>query len=187
MTGIHFVQVYCHTAQGASTAQVNAMCRNLKIGTVMGRTQACAIVAWFSAKSVCRKLPPELIKSTSGSRCGEVSMSTPGAEFARSGGKRLPFWQETPDAGTKLLVQFPPPRARCWRRARSRAHQVSGKRQTPVLLWTALCSTRRRSSTVCPGKWKCKHVKEWLGIRPARVWRKVSLPTPPRRQVSADQ
>ena len=29
-TGIQLVQVYGHTAQGASTAQVNAMCKNLK-------------------------------------------------------------------------------------------------------------------------------------------------------------
>ena len=36
-------------AQGASTAHVNAMCKNLKMGTVMGKTEACAIstVAWF--------------------------------------------------------------------------------------------------------------------------------------------
>ena len=49
MTGTQLVQVYGHTAQGASTAQVNAMCKNLKMGTVMGKTQACAIstVAWF--------------------------------------------------------------------------------------------------------------------------------------------
>ena len=42
MTGIQPVQVYGHTAQGASTAQVNAMCKNLKLGTVMGKTRACA-------------------------------------------------------------------------------------------------------------------------------------------------
>ena len=30
------------------------------------------------------------------------------------------------------------------------AHQVSGKRQTPVPLLTVLCSTRRRSSTASP-------------------------------------
>ena len=49
MTGIQPVQVYGNTAQGASTAQVNAMCTSLKVGTVMGKTQACAIstVAWF--------------------------------------------------------------------------------------------------------------------------------------------
>ena len=49
MTGIHPVQIYGHTAQGASTAQVNAMCKNLKMGTVMRKTRACAIsiVAWF--------------------------------------------------------------------------------------------------------------------------------------------
>ena len=49
MTGIQPVQVHGHTAQGTSTAQENAMCKNLKMGTVMGKTQACAIstVAWF--------------------------------------------------------------------------------------------------------------------------------------------
>ena len=50
MTGIHPVQIYGHTAQGASNAQVDAMCRSLKLGTVLGKTQACPIttVAWFS-------------------------------------------------------------------------------------------------------------------------------------------
>ena len=49
MTGIHPVQICGQTAQGAFTAQVNAMCKNLKIGIVMGKTRACAIstVAWF--------------------------------------------------------------------------------------------------------------------------------------------
>ena len=49
MTGIHPVQIHGHTAQGASNAQVDAMCRNLKLGTVLGKTQACPIttVAWF--------------------------------------------------------------------------------------------------------------------------------------------
>ena len=57
MTGIQLVQVYGHTAQGASTAQVNAMCKNLKMGTVMGKTQACAIstIAWF----FCEKRVPQ--------------------------------------------------------------------------------------------------------------------------------
>ena len=47
MTGIHPVQIYGHTAQGASTAQVNAMCKTSKWAD--GETQACAIstVAWF--------------------------------------------------------------------------------------------------------------------------------------------
>ena len=49
MTGIHPVQVDGHTAQGASNAQVNAMCRSLKLGAVLGKTQACPMstVAWF--------------------------------------------------------------------------------------------------------------------------------------------
>ena len=49
ITGIHPVQIYGHTAQGASNAQVHATCRSLKLGTVLGKTQACPIstVAWF--------------------------------------------------------------------------------------------------------------------------------------------
>ena len=49
MTGIHLVQIYGHTAQGAYHAQVNAMCRSLKLGTVLGKTHACPVstVAWF--------------------------------------------------------------------------------------------------------------------------------------------
>ena len=47
MTGIQLVQVYGHTAQGASIAQVNAVCKNLKMGTVMGKTKACAISSRF--------------------------------------------------------------------------------------------------------------------------------------------
>ena len=39
----------------------------------------------------------------------------------------------------------------------------------------------RRSSTVSPGVWKCKHGKEQLGIRSVRAWRKVSSPILPRR------
>ena len=76
MTGIQPVQVYGHTAQGTSTAQVNAMCKNLKMGwAVMGKTRA---------------------KSASGSQCGEVSMPTQGAEFVRSGGKKAPTLAKDP-------------------------------------------------------------------------------------------
>ena len=48
-SGIHPVHIHGHTAQGASTAQVNARCKNLRMDTVMGKTQACAssTVAWF--------------------------------------------------------------------------------------------------------------------------------------------
>ena len=49
MTSIQPVPVNGQTAQGASTAQVNAMGKNLKMGTVMGKIQAGALstVAWF--------------------------------------------------------------------------------------------------------------------------------------------
>ena len=48
----HLVPVYGHSAQGAFTAQVNALCRNWTLGTVMGKTQPCAIstVSWFSSE-----------------------------------------------------------------------------------------------------------------------------------------
>ena len=55
MTGIQTVQVYGHTAQGASNAQVDAMCRNLKLGTVLGKTQACPVTTvarFFGVKRV---------------------------------------------------------------------------------------------------------------------------------------
>ena len=63
--------------------------------------------------------------------------------------KRLSFWQETPDAGTIRQVHY---LLGIWSRAGSHADQVSGKRQTPVPLSTALRSTRRRSSTVSPDR-----------------------------------
>ena len=47
-----------------------------------------------------------------------------GAEFSRSGGKRLPFGRVTPNGGTKLQVQSQPPYARYWTLAGSQAHQV---------------------------------------------------------------
>ena len=55
MTGIHPVQIYGHTAQGASNAPVNAMSRSLKLDTVLGKTQACLIstvASLFGAKRV---------------------------------------------------------------------------------------------------------------------------------------
>ena len=155
LTDIHPVQVYGHTAQGASMAQVNAMRRNLKKGSVLGKTQASTIstIAWFFGE----RRPPLLNKSASGSRCGGGSMSTQGADFVRSGGNLPAFWQRIPDTGTKRQVQSLPPFARCWRRAGSRAHQVS----TPVPLWTELCSTR-----------PSRHGKERLGTRSVQVRRR---------------
>ena len=56
-----------------------------KMGTVMGKTQACAMstVAWFFGE-VSAALLPESNKSASGSRCAGVSMSTQDAEIVRS-------------------------------------------------------------------------------------------------------
>ena len=69
--------------------------------------------------------------------------------------KKAPILARNPRRWNQLQGQSLPPFAR-WRLAGSRAHQVSGKRQTPVPLWAALCSTRRKSSTVSPVTWKCK-------------------------------
>ena len=78
-------------------------------------------------------------------------------------GKRLPLWQKTTEDGTKRQAQSLPPSVQYWKRAGSRAHQVSGKRQKPVLLWVGLCS-RRRSSKVSPRIWKRKCGKRRRGI-----------------------
>ena len=168
MTGIHPVHVYRHTAQGAPTAQVHATCRNPKKRHGVGQKPKLALFPEshsFSVKGECRKLLPESSKSVSGSRCGRASMSTQGAEFVKVWKKKAPIWASDPDATTKLQVQSLPTFALCWRLARSEAHQVSGKRQTPMPLLTAPCSTKRRSSTVSPVIWKCKHGKARLGTR----------------------
>ena len=60
----------------------------------------------------------------------------------RAGGKRLPLWQKTTEDGSKRQAQSLPPSVQYWKRAGSRAHQVSGKRRKPVLLWMELCSTK---------------------------------------------
>ena len=78
-------------------------------------------------------------------------------------GKRLPLWQKTTEDGTKRQAQSLPPSVQYWKRAGSRAHQVSGKRQKPVLLWVGLCS-RRRSSKVSLRIWKRKCGKRRRGI-----------------------
>ena len=125
MTSIQPVHVHGHTAQGASTAQVNAMCKNLKMGTVLGKTQVCAIstVAWFFDK---KRVPQ------TATRVDQVSESTQSAEFVRSGGENSPSLAKDPDAGTKRQVQSLPLSDRFWKRAGNRAHQGSGKRQTPA-------------------------------------------------------
>ena len=110
------VQICGHTAEGASTAQVNATCKNLKMGTVMGKTQACAIstVAWFSVKIECRRLLPESSKSASGSRCGGASMSTQGAEFVRSGGKKALILARDPRRWNQAAAGWKPSTPGFW-------------------------------------------------------------------------
>ena len=70
--------------------------------------------------------------------------------FVMSGRRRLPFWQETPDAGNKLQVLISATTCSLSEAGWKPSNEASGMRQTPVLLWMALCSTRRRSSTVSP-------------------------------------
>ena len=68
------------------------------MGTVMGKTQACAIstVAWFVGE---RRVPQIAARVEQVSECITMWRGfhvTQGAESVRSGGKRLPFWQMTP-------------------------------------------------------------------------------------------
>ena len=149
------------------------------MATLRKERQACAIstVAWFFGE----KRVPQI--ATRVEQVSEwITMSTPGAEFVRSGGKRLPLWQKTPDAGTKRQDQCLPLFARFLKRAGSRAHQGSGKRQTPAPPWMALCSTRRRSPTTSPGIWKCKHGRSgWALAQFGHGERYLSSPILPSR------
>ena len=145
MTGIHPVQIYGHTAQGASNAQVDAMCRNLKLGTVSEKTQACPItpVAWFFGV----KRVPQTAARVSRSASGSLTRDAESADF---GGKSSLCWPEIPVAGIRPRDLSLPPVARCRKPDGSRAHQVFGSHRMEAPLWTAPCSTRRRSSTVSP-------------------------------------
>ena len=105
-----------------------------------------------------RKLLPELSRSASGFRCGEIAMPTQDAESAKFGGKRPPCWPATTVAGIKLQDLSLPPSARCWKPDGSRAHRVFGRHRMAVPLWTALCSTRRSSLTVSPVIWRCMEI-----------------------------
>ena len=149
------------------------------MGTVISKTQACAI-STVPKFFVERRVPQIAARVEQVSEWITMWRGCNVAEFVRSGGSRLPFWQMTPNAGTKLPVQSLPLFARCWRLVGSQAHQVSGKRQTAMPLLTALCSTKCRSSTVSPVIWKCKYGKERLGTRSVQVWRR-SLPMLPIR------
>ena len=106
MTGIHSVQVYGHTAQGASTAQVHAMCKNLKMGTV-GKTQACAIstVAWFFGERRVPQIATRVEQVSEWITMWRGFNVDTGAEFVRSGRKPPLCWRRIPDAGTKRHVR----------------------------------------------------------------------------------
>ena len=105
MTGIHPVQIYGHTAQGASNAQVDAMCRNLKLGTVSEKTQACPItpVAWFFGV----KRVPQTAARVSRSASGSLTRDAESADF---GGKSPCVGRKSPSLesghGTYLCHQL---------------------------------------------------------------------------------
>ena len=149
MTGIHPVQIYGHTAEGASTAQVNAMCENLKMGTVIGKTRACAnsTVAWFFGEKRVPQIAARVEQISEWITMWRGFDVGTRRRIRKVWGKRLPLWQKTTEDGTKRQAQSLPLSVQTWERAGSRAQQVSSKRQKPVLLWMELCSTRRRSST----------------------------------------
>ena len=162
MTGIHPVQVHGPTAQGASTTQVNAMCRNMKEDTVMGKTRACAVstVALFF---VTKQVPQ------GATRVEQVSeWITMWRGFNADTRRRISkVWRE-------IAPYSVPPSVRFWERAGNQARQFSGSRQTPVPPLTALCSMRHRLSTVSPETWRCNYGRKLLGIRSVQAWRKVS-------------
>ena len=99
------------------------MQKNLKMGTVMGKTQACAIstVAWFFGE---KRVPQTASRVQQVSEWTTMwrgfSVDTRRRIRKVGGEERLPLWQKTPDAGTKRQ----PLSARIWKRAGSRAHQV---------------------------------------------------------------
>ena len=183
MTGIYPVQIYGHAAEGASNAQVDAMCRNLKLGTVLGKTQACPIttVAWFFG---VKRVPQtaarveQISEWISMWRNCNVETKRRIRRFWR---KKATMLARNPVAGIRLRDLSLPPSARCWKPDGSRAHQVFGSHPMAAPLWTAPCLTRRRSSTVSPVTWRRKHGRQRPSILPVPVWRKVSSQISPRK------
>ena len=120
------------------------------------------------------KLLPGLSRSASGFQCGEILRRHKTQDPQILEGKRHPCWSEIPVAGIKPRDLSLPPFARCWKPDGSRAHQVFGSHRMAAPLWTAPCLTRRRSSTVSPVTWRCKHGKLQPGTPPVPVWKKAS-------------
>ena len=183
MTGIHRVQIYGHTAQGASNAKVDAMCRNLKLGTVLGKTQACPIttVAWFFGVKRVPQTAARVEQISEWISMWRTCNVDTRRRIRRFWRKKAPCWPEIPVAGIRLRDLSLPPSARCWKPVGSRAHRVLGSHGMAAPLWTAPCLTRRRPSTVSPVIWRCKHGKQPPGILPVPVWRKVSSQISPRK------
>ena len=168
MTGTHPVQIYGHTAQGVSIAQVNERCKNLRMGLVMGKTQACAILTdhGSSAKSECHKLPPELNKSAwiTMWRCFNVDTRRRIRKVVRKKGSHFGKRHQTLEPSYRSNLCHHLLGVGGGLEAEHTRFLANASRQM------ARCSTRRRSSTVSPGIWKCKHGKERLGIRSVRAF-----------------
>ena len=142
--GHPLVQVNGRTAQGTSTAQVIAMCRNVKLGTVMG-TQAGAVstIAWF----FCERRVPQ-----TGARVEQVSeWVTVWRGFNVDTRRRTrEVWRKI----ASTLAKNP----RRWNKA---TRPISAT----CHFLTALCSPWRRSSTVFflrDMRMCCEKKKRWI-------------------------
>ena len=86
------------TSRKESTTQVNAMCKNLKMGTVMGKTHACAIstVAWFFGEKRVPQTATRVEQVSEWITMWRGSMSTQGAEFRKVWRKKAPILAKDP-------------------------------------------------------------------------------------------
>ena len=178
------VQIYGHTAQGASNAQVDAMCRNLKLGTVLGKTQACPIttVAWFVG---VKRVPQTAARVEQISEWITIRRNCnvdTRRRIRRFWRKKAPMMAGNPPSlesgcGTYLCHHLLGDGSQM--EAELTGFLAVTGWQRP--LWTAPCLTRRRSSTVSPVTWRCKHGKQRPGILPVPVWREVSSQISPRK------
>ena len=88
--------------------------------------------------------------------------------------KLLPEWSRLRDLSL-------PPSARCWKLDGSPSSPGFWQSPEGSATLDGASLTRRRSSTVSPVIWRCKHVKQRPGILPVPVWRKVSSQTSQRK------
>ena len=141
-----------HFTKGGSTAQVNAMCKNLKMCTVMGKTQACAntTVAWFSVKI---QVPQTAARAEQVSKwitmCRGFNVDTR-RRFRKVWTKRLPLWQETTRRWNQACLEAE--HTRSLANARRQCHSgrrfvLQGADHRQFLQW---CDWRKVSSPTLP-------------------------------------